>query len=112
MLSRREFLQAQMVGITLVLVEPLHLLGGQTDRSARSLPWTHYVRIAGNPLTLDRVDQIVKEATETRVFGIETDNDIEGHYESFSDPNPAERKGGRIRAVIPEIDKGATVWIE
>lgn len=24
----------------------------------------------------------------------------------------AEHKGGRIRAIIPEIDKGATVWIE
>jgi hypothetical protein len=23
-----------------------------------------------------------------------------------------ERKNGRIHAVIPEIDKGATVWIE
>ena len=47
MLSRREFLQAQMMGITLIVVEPLHLLGSQTDRSARPLPWTHYVRIAG-----------------------------------------------------------------
>jgi hypothetical protein len=25
---------------------------------------------------------------------------------------PAQHKGGRIRAVIPEIDKGATVWLE
>jgi hypothetical protein len=24
----------------------------------------------------------------------------------------AEHKGGRIRAVIPEIDKGSTAWIE
>ena len=93
MLTRREFLQAQMMGITWLVVEPLHLLGspvGATDHAA-PLPWTHYVRIAGNPLSLDRVDQIVKEATETHVFGIETDNDIQGHYESFREPHPAEK---------------------
>ena len=91
MLTRREFLQAQMMGITLIVVEPLHLLVGQTDRSARPLPWTHYVRIAGNSLRLDRVDEIVKEAAETHVFGIETDNDIQGHYESFNNPHPTEQ---------------------
>jgi hypothetical protein len=94
MLTRREFLQAQMMGITLVVVSPSHLLGspiGQADGSARPLPWTHYVRIAGNSLSLDRVNQIVKEATETHVFGIETDNDIQGHYESFRDPHPTEK---------------------
>ena len=78
MLTRREFLQAQMMAITLIVVEPLHLLGGQTNGTLRPLPWTHYVRISGNSLRLDRVDQIVKEATETHVFGIETDNDIAG----------------------------------
>jgi hypothetical protein len=93
MLTRREFLRAQMMGITLIVVEPLHLLGspvGGTDHASH-LPWTHYVRIAGNPLSLDRVDQIVKEATETHVFGIETDNDIQGHYESFRQPHLAEK---------------------
>jgi hypothetical protein len=58
--------------------------------------WTHYVRIAGNSLRLDRVDEIVKSAKETNVFGIETDNDIPGRYESFL--NPAEKLKA-IRAV-------------
>jgi hypothetical protein len=48
--------------------------------------WTHYVRIAGHGLSLDRVDEIVKSATETHVFGIETDNSLTGYYESFLDP--------------------------
>jgi hypothetical protein len=48
--------------------------------------WTHYVRTAGHGLSKDRVADIMKSATETHVFGIETDNDIPGRYESFLDP--------------------------
>jgi Glycosyl hydrolase-like 10 len=92
MLTRREFLRAQIMGITLIVVEPRYLLGSPAEGAGHaSLPWTRYVRIAGNPLSLDRVEQIVKEATQTHVFGIETDNDIQGHYESFRDPHPAEK---------------------
>jgi hypothetical protein len=42
MLTRREFLRAQMMGITLIVVEPLHLLGspvGGTDHASH-LPWS------------------------------------------------------------------------
>jgi hypothetical protein len=49
--------------------------------------WTHYVRIAGHGLSLDRVDEIIRSATQTNVFGIETDNNIPGRYESFRDPS-------------------------
>lgn len=48
--------------------------------------WTHYVRIAGHSLSSTNAGQIVREATETNVFGIEVDNDIPGRYESFVDP--------------------------
>lgn len=48
--------------------------------------WTHYVRIGGNSLELNRVDRIVADAEASHVFGIETDNDIPGRYESFLDP--------------------------
>jgi len=85
MLTRREFLQAQLAGMTLILCEPWKLEASPSPATT-TLPWTHYVRISGNPLRLDRIDQIVREATETHVFGIETDNDIEGRYESFLDP--------------------------
>lgn len=49
--------------------------------------WTHTVRIAGHGLALDRVDAIVRGAADSNVFGIETDNDIPGRYESFLNPD-------------------------
>ncbi len=58
--------------------------------------WTHRARIAGHGLSLDRVDAIVRGAAETNVFGIETDNDIPGRYESFLNP---EEKLKAIRAM-------------
>lgn len=61
--------------------------------------WTHYVRIAGHSLRLDRVDAIVRSATDTRVFGIETDNDIPGRYESFLDP------AEKLKAIRAVADK-------
>ena len=103
MLSRREFLQAQMLGIMGILIGPRHLLRGQAGQSERPLPWTHYVRISGNSLRLDRVDQIVKQATETHVFGIETDNDIEGRYDSFLDPSE------KLAAIKAVADKAHSV---
>jgi Glycosyl hydrolase-like 10 len=86
MFSRREFLRAQLAGMAIILCKPVQVTAGQAGSPSKPLPWTHYVRISGNSLRLDRVDQIVREATETHVFGIETDNDIVGRYESFLDP--------------------------
>lgn len=86
MISRRGFLQAQLAGIAVVICKPRQLGAAQAGSSSKPLPWINYVRISGNSLRLDRVDEIVREATETHVFGIETDNDIEGRYESFLDP--------------------------
>jgi hypothetical protein len=53
---------------------------------AAAQDWTHRVRIGGYGLRLDHVDEIVRSATESHVFGVETDNDIPGRYESFLDP--------------------------
>src|SRR5690348_17989723 len=86
MISRREFLQAQLAGVAVIVCKPRRLLAAQAGNSSKPLPWMNYVRISGNSLRLDRVDEIIREARETHVFGIETDNDIEGRYESFLDP--------------------------
>jgi hypothetical protein len=67
MLSRREFFQAQMAGMAIFLCKPLRLSGGQTGRTSRPLPWTHYVRISGNSLRLDRVDQILRDGANAPV---------------------------------------------
>jgi hypothetical protein len=58
--------------------------------------WTHFVRIGAYGLSSDNADQIVQNAQRDGVFGIEVDNDIEGRYESFVDP---EAKLKAIRAV-------------
>lgn len=67
---------------------------------AASLPpgqnWTHYVRIAAFPLQSSNPDEIVRQAQDDHVFGIEVDNDIAGRYESFLDPTA---KLAAIRAV-------------
>ncbi len=64
--------------------------------------WTHKVRIAGNPLSNDEIDSIIKKAQESFVFGIEVDNDITGRYESFL--NPLE-KLETIRKITEEAHK-------
>ena len=37
--------------------------------------WTHFVRTAGHGLSVAIVPEIIKDAQETNLFGIETDND-------------------------------------
>jgi hypothetical protein len=48
--------------------------------------WTHYVRIGAYGLRSDNAAQIVRDAQESGVFGIEVDNDIPGRYDSFVNP--------------------------
>jgi len=64
--------------------------------------WTHKVRIAGNPLSYDRIDEIIESAEESFVFGIEVDNDITGRYDSFLDPT---EKLEAIRKVTEEAHR-------
>ena len=58
--------------------------------------WTNYVRIGAYGLGRESVDKIVADATASKVFGIEVDNDIPGRYESFLDPT---EKLNAIRAL-------------
>jgi hypothetical protein len=65
--------------------------------------WTHYVRIAAWSLqSKDDAIRIVREAQESRVSGIEVDNDIPGRYESYLHP---EQKLAAIRAVADQAHK-------
>src|ERR1039457_3252448 len=48
--------------------------------------WTSYARIGAYGLAADNAGEIVADAKESGVFGIEVDNDIPGRYESFVDP--------------------------
>ena len=56
--------------------------------------WTHRVRIAAYGLEGKKPSDIVSDATDSHVFGIEVDNDVTGRYESFLDPR---EKLGAIR---------------
>lgn len=73
--------------ILLFLALVLVLSGACRSGQNKEQNWTHYVRIAGHPLSLDNVDDIIESATQTHVFGIETDNDIPGRYPSFLNPD-------------------------
>lgn len=65
--------------------------------------WTHFVRIGGHSLSLDKVDSIIESATASHVYGIETDNDIPGRYESFLDPTE------KLKAIRAVADKAHAV---
>ncbi|MBN2413261.1 hypothetical protein JXQ31_16395 [candidate division KSB1 bacterium] len=65
--------------------------------------WTHFVRIGGHGLRLDRIDNIIESATSTHVFGIEVDNDIPGRYESFLNPDE------KLQALRAVADKAHSV---
>ena len=64
--------------------------------------WTHYVRIGAYGLGKESVDKIVADATASKVFGIEVDNDIPGRYESFLDPT---QKLNDIRALAEKAHR-------
>ena len=73
------------------LTGALLLLGCASESSrqageAKERNWTHFVRIGGHGLSMERIPEIIKSVQETGVFGIETDNDITGRYDSFLDP--------------------------
>ncbi|MGO8719864.1 MAG: hypothetical protein ACLQMO_11690 [Acidobacteriaceae bacterium] len=56
----------------------------QSNQNPRA--WMHDVRIGAYGLSDSNAAQIVRQATNSGVYGIEVDNDIPGRYESFLDP--------------------------
>ena len=84
---------AGITGVILLIIKISLFVSGSSGATPQSIGspldprhWTHLARIGGYGLSLRRVDEIVKDATDSHVFGIETDNDIPGRYESFLDP--------------------------
>jgi hypothetical protein len=64
--------------------------------------WTNYARIGAYGLKGGDALQIVRNAQDSGVFGIEVDNDIPGRYESFRHP---EEKLKAIREVADEAHR-------
>jgi hypothetical protein len=71
-------------------------LGAAAPVDAPPQNWTHYVHIGAYGLRSDNASAIVRDAQASHVYGIEVDNDIPGHYESFLDPT---EKLAAIRSV-------------
>ncbi len=67
------------------LIVPL-ALAAHAAPNAVEQNWTQFVRIGAYGLKADNAAQIVENAQQDAVFGIEVDNDIPGRYESFLNP--------------------------
>ncbi len=70
--------------------------------TADSRAWLRRVRLAAYPLPPSNAAAIVRQATESGVYGIEVDNDIPGRYESLLHP---EEKLEAIRLVAQAAHK-------
>ena len=68
----------------------------------KGMDWTHVVRIGAYGLQRNGAQTIVRQATESHIFGIEVDNDITGRYESFLDPT---EKLKAIHAIAQEAHR-------
>jgi hypothetical protein len=75
-----------------------------------SMDWIHVVRIGAYGLQRNNAQTIVRQATESHVFGIEVDNDITGRYQSFLDPlrNSKRFVPSRRRRTVPAIARSYT----
>jgi hypothetical protein len=70
-----------------LLIAVLPLLAAAPCLSAGpDMHWTRRVRTGGHGLEMESIGSTVKSAAETRIFGIEADNDLTGRYDSLLDP--------------------------
>src|SRR5271157_4243075 len=88
----------------LALMVPLALAAHSAAPNSSEQNWTNFTRIAAYGLKSDNAAQIVENAQQDHVFGIEVDNDIEGRYESFVDTT---EKLKAIRAVAEKAHAAA-----
>jgi len=108
-------MQSSLKIMFLLVIFPFALMfccaGEGINKTQKDQNWTHYVRTAGHGLNLDRIDDIIKSVQETNVFGIETDNDIPGRFESFLDPEKKLKAIEAIAKAAHEINNYAYVYI-
>jgi hypothetical protein len=73
--------------------------------------WTHYVRIGAYGLKADNAEDIIRSARQTRVFGIEVDNDVTGRYESFLEPGAKLQAIRKVAELAHRANNKAFVYI-
>ncbi len=86
-------------------------LSAPTARDAFRQDWTNYVRIGAYGLRSDNTDQIIADARNNDVLGIEVDNDIPGRYESFVHPEEKLKAIQLVAAKAHAIGNHAFVYI-
>lgn len=104
--------------LMLALLMPACVLADQSPPIQKQQPfgggsraWLRKVRIAAFPLTSQNVDEIVREARATGVYGIEVDNDIPGRYESLLHPEEKLEAIRRVAAAAHKDNNKAFVYI-
>lgn len=74
--------------------------------------WSHYVRIAGHGVNMENIENTIKDATDTHLFGFEVDNSLTGYYESFLDPTEKLAAIKKLAERTHEINNYAFVYTE
>jgi hypothetical protein len=87
------------------------LLSAQNSGDSTQQNWTNYVRIGAYGLKGGDAAEIVRKATESDVFGIEVDNDIEGRYESFLHPEEKLKAIHDVAEAAHKVGNHAFVYI-
>jgi hypothetical protein len=86
-ISKKHFMKRlHVLLVSLVLLSVSLVMLGTSASYPGGQNWTNYVRIGAYGLQPNNTDKIVADAEASHVFGIEVDNDIEGRYESFVNP--------------------------
>ena len=81
----RKLLLGKAAPCTILLLSVL-IPSAHSQKNNPEAHWPRYVRIGAYGLRSDNAEEIVQNAQRDQVFGIEVDNDIEGRYESFVNP--------------------------
>jgi hypothetical protein len=87
------------------------LLLAQNSANSAQQNWTNHVRIGAYGLKGGDAAEIVRKATESDVFGIEVDNDIEGRYESFLHPEEKLKAIHDVAEAAHKVGNHAFVYI-
>ena len=101
----------QIAFVSLVVLSVSLVLLGASNSYPAGQNWTNYVRIGAYGLQPSNTDKIVAGAEADHVFGIEVDNDIEGRYESFVNPEEKLRAIHDVAEKAHKVGNRAFVYI-
>ena len=101
----------RMTRLALALLLTVGASSAVAPNEEPKLNWTHFVRIGAYGLKADNAEEIIRNARETHVYGIEVDNDIPGRYESYLDPTAKLEAIRRIAELAHKAGNKSFVYI-